>query len=336
MLGACSIARYFQHSLVNLWVSYHRIGDKIKIVEEEAKWVRQIFEWYNKRVSLKEIRRRLIQAGAPQKGSSRPRKIEWAISSIQGILKSAYNYAYGVKTYTRAGETFEIQIEPIITMETYNRFVEVRESNRSYPSRNVKRDYLIGGLMYCQCPRKWSARGSSYRKGAKRRPQPTGVYYCGQRHKEVRHPDCPKTIGSKKADDYVWSKVAEVLDQPDVLISQARKHVQEWQTRFEMSLDQRDKLQNELDQLLVERQWIITQARKGKITEEDMDYQIGTISMQEQYLKQELAGVQVLDALPDINNWEELALEHLMNLQTGLDSSSHDAISEEDKKSNFS
>jgi len=52
----------------------------------------------------------------------------------------------------------------------------------------------------------------------------------------------------------------------------------------------------------VERQWIITQARKGKITEEDMDYQIGTISMQEQYLKKELAGVQVLDVLPDINN----------------------------------
>ena len=85
-----------------------------------------------------------------------------------------------------------------------------------------------------------------------------------------------------------------------------------------------------LDQLLVERQWIITQARKGKITEEDMDYQIGTISMQEQYLKKELAGVQVLDVLPDINNWEELTLEHLMNLQTGLDLLSHDAMSEED------
>ena len=189
--------------------------------------------------------------------------------------------------------------------------------------------------MYCQCPRKWGARGSSYKKGKKRRSQATGVYFCGQRHEEVRHLDCPKTIGSKKADDYVWSKVVEVLDQPDVLISQARKHVQEWHTRFEMNLDQRDKLQKELDQLLVERQWIITRARKGKITDEDMEYQIGTISVQEQYLKQELAGVQIFDDLPEIDNWEKLALEHLMNLQAGLDSLSQEVMDEDGKKEQF-
>ena len=314
---------------------YKRKGENIVVVEEEAEWVRQIFEWYNRSVPLKEIRRRLIQAGAPQKGSSTPRKIEWAISSIQGILKSAYNYAYGVKTYTRAGETFEISIEPIITMETYKRYVKVRESNKSYPSRNVKRDYLIGGLMYCQCPRKWGARGASYKKGNKRRSKPTGVYFCGQRHEEVRHPDCPKTIGSKKADDYVWGKVVEVLDQPDVLISQARKHVKEWRSKVEMSLSQREKFQNELDQLLVERQWIITQARKGKITEEDMDYQIGNISMHEQYLKQELAGVEIYDALPEMDNWEERALEHLMDLQTGLDALGTQVESDEEKKELF-
>ena len=212
---------------------YQRIGEKIVIVEEEAKWVRQIFDWYNKRVPLKEIRRRLIESGAPQQGSSRPRKIEWAISSIQGILNGAYNYAYGVKTYTRAGETFEISIEPIITMETYHRYVEVRELNRSYPSRHVKRDYLVGGLIYCQCPRKWGARGASYKKKKKRRQKPTGVYFCGQRHEEARHPDCPKTIGSKKADDYVWDKVVEVLNRPDVLIIRARKHVEDLQHRAE-------------------------------------------------------------------------------------------------------
>lgn len=314
---------------------YQRIGEKIVIVEEEAKWVRQIFDWYNKRVPLKEIRRRLIESGAPQKGSSRPRKIEWAISSIQGILKGAYNYAYGVKTYTRAGETFEISIEPIITMETYHRYVEVRELNRSYPSRHVKRDYLVGGLIYCQCPRKWGARGASYKKKNKRRPKPTGVYFCGQRHEEVRHPDCPKTIGSKKADDYVWAKVVEVLNRPDVLITRARKHVEDLQHRAEKTSIERDNMDQELEQLLLERQWIITQARKGKITEDDMDYQIGAVSMQEQYLKQEMANLEAFEILPAMNNWEELALEHLMNLQAGLSSLSEGSLNEEEKKEQF-
>src|SRR5512138_3721302 len=71
---------------------YRRNGEVIEIVEEEAKWVRQIFEWYIQRVRLQEIRRRLIDAGAPQKGSSVPRKVRWARSSIQSILDAAKNY----------------------------------------------------------------------------------------------------------------------------------------------------------------------------------------------------------------------------------------------------
>jgi DNA invertase Pin-like site-specific DNA recombinase len=67
---------------------YQRNGEKIEIVEEEAKWVKQIFEWYLQKTPLLEIRRRLIEADAPQKGSSSPRRIPWAITSIQSVLKS--------------------------------------------------------------------------------------------------------------------------------------------------------------------------------------------------------------------------------------------------------
>ena len=31
---------------------YQRIGEVLEVVEEEAKWVRKIFKWYNQRVSL--------------------------------------------------------------------------------------------------------------------------------------------------------------------------------------------------------------------------------------------------------------------------------------------
>ncbi|MEW6401141.1 MAG: recombinase family protein, partial [Chloroflexota bacterium] len=68
---------------------YVRVGDKIHIVEEEAVWVRNIFEWYNQGVPLLQIREKLIVGHAPQKGSSMPRYIQWARSSIQGILESA-------------------------------------------------------------------------------------------------------------------------------------------------------------------------------------------------------------------------------------------------------
>lgn len=54
---------------------YIRIGENIHLVEEEAKWVRNIFAWYLQKTPLMQIRKHLIAGNAPQKGSSIPRHI---------------------------------------------------------------------------------------------------------------------------------------------------------------------------------------------------------------------------------------------------------------------
>jgi len=79
------------------------------------------------------IRNQLIAASAPQKGSSISRHIQWSRSSIQAILRSAREYAYGFKTYSRARQTFHILIAPIIEISTYELFVKMREENKTYP-----------------------------------------------------------------------------------------------------------------------------------------------------------------------------------------------------------
>ena len=45
---------------------YRRVDDRIEIVEEEAFWVRKIFDWYVQGVPIFEIRERLIAANAPR------------------------------------------------------------------------------------------------------------------------------------------------------------------------------------------------------------------------------------------------------------------------------
>jgi DNA invertase Pin-like site-specific DNA recombinase len=105
---------------------YRREGDVIVIVEEEAQWVRQIFEWYLQGVPVVEMRRRLIAADAPQKGSGRPRKVQWHISAIQSILSHAEEYASGIKIQHRAGEAFEIPTPPIIDIATARRAQAIR------------------------------------------------------------------------------------------------------------------------------------------------------------------------------------------------------------------
>lgn len=302
---------------------YQRNGEIIEVVEDEATWARQIFAWYNERMPVLEMRRRLIQAGVPQKGGNVFRKTEWSRNVIQFILGAAKEYTFGIKTQSRGGESFAIPIDPIIDMETYERFLQVREANINHPARHVKQNYLIGGLLYCACDRKWGARtvpSMRLYEGEWVKKAEYGRYYCRQEHEEHISPDCPRTIGSIKADNYVWEKVCEAINKPEILLAQARKMVVELQNNAETLDAEQDRILKELDTLIMERQWIITQARKGGITESDMDYQLGTIALQELSLKREYADIGQAVNIHALGDWETRVIEYLTDLQVGLDS----------------
>jgi site-specific DNA recombinase len=302
---------------------YQRNGEMIEIVEDEARWVRIIFEWYLEGVSILEIRQRLIDAGVQQKGSSTPRKIPWSRAVIQGILEGAKDYAYGIKIQRRDGEEFEIPIPPILDPGIYQRFIQMREANKTYPAHNLKHDYLLGGLLYCGCNRKWGARTNSYtRKNRKGKKVPRvslyWVYYCPETHKELINPKCPRTIGAKKADYIVWEKVSEALNDPEVLLGNIRLHIAELRQQAESVLDDKEKIQQEIDALVMERQRVITWARKGTITDEDMEYQLTALTLQEMNLKKELASYGEVIEFSKLNNWEETVKEYFLDLRAGL------------------
>lgn len=99
---------------------YIRMGDKIHVAQEEAGWVRKIFEWYNQGTSLLQIRESLISGSAPQKGSSTPRHIQGARSSIQGILESAREYAYWYKEHSRGGNASNFRLSQLLILPPMN------------------------------------------------------------------------------------------------------------------------------------------------------------------------------------------------------------------------
>lgn len=304
---------------------YRRNGEIIEIIEEEAQVVRWVFEWYIQGVKLNAIRQRLIEAHAPQKGSTTPRKIEWAITSIQSILKAAEAYFLGVKKQSRDGEVFEISAPPIIDAETYQRYLEVRKKNVKHPLHNYRHDYLLSGLIHCACGRKWAGRTQSFgkRKNSKgveyERKTLSSTYYCTQMHKELIHEECPRTIGHLKADEYVWTKVNEAVENPEVLIMGARNHVEGLRNQAKNVTKDNERIQSQIDGLLMERKWVITQARKGSISEKDMEEQLAEISAQELALKKEMGTVADLDLLAALDGWEEKAREYFADLQAGLE-----------------
>jgi DNA invertase Pin-like site-specific DNA recombinase len=302
---------------------YIRIGENIRIVEEEAKWVHQIFAWYIQKTPLNQIRKRLMAAGAPQKGSSIPRHIRWSRSSIQAILRSAREYAYGFKTYSRAGQTFQIPVAPIIKISTYELFMKMREENKTYPKHRRQNDYLLSGHLKCACNLTWRARTATHRNSRKgewvERKTPISTYFCPQPHKELRPPECPKSVSAKRAETQVWGKLYEFAMNPEFLLAQAKDLVKQLQQKYEHLQKEQQQILEELEKEFVKRQQVITEALKTRRDDPDFDEQMRELYKVEERLKRRLTALeQEIDTYARLD-WEEKVKEYVADLQAGIE-----------------
>ena len=275
---------------------YLRVGDKIHIVEEEADWVRKIFGWYNQGVSLLQIRERLIAGNAPQKGSSTPRHIQWARSSIQGILESAKEYAYGYKEQSRDGETFQLPVEPILDIPTYELFKTQREKNKTNSPQQIRHDYLLSGHLKCSCNLTWQAKTATHRRSRQgewiERKTPIGTYFCPQTHKELRASDCPKSISAKQAEAQIWEKISEFITNPAYLLAEADAKVSRLQKDYEQMQREEIRLHQELKRLNDERQEFITKACKEQMSNEELTPQMNVLYEKERGVQRRLTTIE--------------------------------------------
>ncbi|WKZ52721.1 MAG: recombinase family protein [Anaerolineales bacterium] len=298
---------------------YKRIGERIEIVPEEAEWVRQIYAWYIEGVPASTMRRRLIAANAPQKDTTATRRIPWSISSIQGILASGDAYASGIKITRREGESFSLHADPILDKDTYQRYLEIRQSHVRLPTGIPRDGFLIRSLLYCPCQYKMqSSLSSSSRRAAIEGGMVSGDYSCRCQYDEIRSPDCPRRVNSRRADEDVWNQVCHVIKNPDVLIEQARAMVDELRSSAATQSADQERIEKELDALVSNRQWVITQARKGSITEQEMDRQLDEMSLQEVALKHELSSVREIIDTSVIENWEPHVRQYLADMLEGI------------------
>ncbi|MBI5954866.1 MAG: recombinase family protein [Chloroflexi bacterium] len=319
---------------------YRRVRERIEIVPEEAEWVRQIFAWYIERIPSKIMRKRLIAANAPQKGSTKPRKITWSIGSILGILQGAEEYATGKKIQRREGERYEMDIEPILDAQTYHKYLLTKPKPPVPAPASVKQYSLIQGLLYCACGYRWQPRGTTSHSRTPngnwvKKQAVRGVYFCPCNHEEIRSPECPRTIPRIDADREVWRQVCNAINHPDILLDGARSLVAEL-IHEANSLDlNREHIQKELENLFLDRQWVITQARIGNISEEEMERRLNEYSQKEVSLKSELSGLQKRIDERLFVNWEAKMMEFLADLQDGVQALRDLSVSEDEWLKSF-
>ena len=197
---------------------YNKTSKKRVINETEAYWVKQMYGWLvSDGLSTNAITYRLRELNAPTKHSR-----YWNRSSVIQILK---NPAYTGKTYAftfhqgtnkRKPQSEWIEIPDatpaLITEELFQAAQKQLELNYKGAKRNVKRQYLLRGHLYCrQC----------------------GHAYCGRVDRVTRYYRCPgrqritmpvnpclnRNWSADKLETLVWKEIERILDNPDFIVS---------------------------------------------------------------------------------------------------------------------
>lgn len=312
---------------------YCRAGDYLELDPVESEWVIKIFQWYAEGEGVREIRRRLIGGGAPQKGQGTKPKAVWNPNLIYKILKRPF-YHTGTMTIHWEGQTFEIPAPPLVDPETAKKVAGRFAQWKAYPAAHVKYDYLAMGLVYCGvCKVKMTTQTRVRRRG-KALNTPTSEYRCERWHLGFPGPNCPHRMGVKRLDSEVWGKVWALLTKPGEFERLLMARIMALQAQESDVAAECEKLEQQLDDLATEEQWVITQGRKKKITEAAMDMQLAALAIQRAGLERELSEKRLL-----VGNGAERLIEaaRLYREQAagGLEGLNDTPLNEEDARRQF-
>jgi site-specific DNA recombinase len=205
------------------------------INKEEAKWVKQAFDWLVfEELSTNEILYRLRAHNAPTK-SGKP----WNRRSVQAILTNpaytgktfVFTTAKGRKQFTRPQEEWiEIPgVTPaIISQELFDAAQKQLKVNQDKSPRNCKREYLLRSHLKCRrCGRSFVGGTNVSVQYGKRYVQRT--YRCLGKLRMYSPVDlCQnKQWSAKKLESLVWAKLEEYLSKPELIIRELEKQRQD-------------------------------------------------------------------------------------------------------------
>jgi len=208
-------------------------GGRRIINENEAKWVKQIYDWLiNDGLSTSAITYRLRKLLVPTK-----QKAMWCRAAVLNILK---NPAYTGKTYaftTINGKPFSKKREEwieiadvtpaIISEELFEAAQKQLQVNKAKAMRNTRREYLLRGHIRCrQCGRAFYGCVTQDRIGGERKL--TRRYRCSGKLSMVSPVNrCQnKSWGADKLETLVWAQIERVLDNPELIIAEIEKQRQ--------------------------------------------------------------------------------------------------------------
>ncbi len=259
---------------------YAKQDTRFVISPAEAEAVRLIWKLYGEYSTIRDIRRQLIAQDAPQRN---PKKYPWHNNVITHLLRHDFYYT-GIYHITWDGQTYDLPIPVIIDTDTARRVKERKAKYQAYPAGNFTAQALGAGLIYCQaCDIRMmiqtaNSKGHQY------------LYYTCPNHKQgLAFPGCAGRVRIEPSDGQLWDKTWRAITEPDFFDKAIAKRVEKLQAQEQDAKVVCQQLREQLDTLTLERQKIITHWRKGGLRDEDLDYQLAAMSIQESGIRRQLA-----------------------------------------------
>ncbi|MFH1244446.1 MAG: recombinase family protein [bacterium] len=258
-----------------------------EINEDEASIVKKIFEWVGmERLSVYEVKKRLFDQGImPRK---RKRDI-WSNGTIRRLLRNEayltgvihYNKSEAVVTKNRTkiekyhkvkkgsrivrakDEWIPHQVMPIlIDNGLFEKVQTILDYYSKYQPKNKKYDYLLSGLVWCECGQRRVGDGYSGNH----------YYRCVDRIKSMPMPAVCKAQGVNAVltDGFLWTNLEKFLSNKDQMREQAKKWLMLENMRGSADQSEKEKLTNQVKSIEEEKLRYTKAYGSGTIEEEQL------------------------------------------------------------------
>jgi len=188
-------------------LGYRSEKARLLVHEEEAPWVKRVFDWYLEGISALQISQRLNQEGVPLKTAQRPRPNPWTKDLVLRILR---NRLY-IGELSCQGEFVVAEHPALITpgvFEKVQQMLEPKVRRDRHECRNPA--YLIRGTLKCGICGCRMTSASTFRNGRLYR-----YYRCRTRDKQGKAV-CPTVqMPAEAIEAFVVERVQEVLGNPE-------------------------------------------------------------------------------------------------------------------------
>jgi DNA invertase Pin-like site-specific DNA recombinase len=190
---------------------------KLVVEEEEAKWVRYVFQQYADRVPLIDVKFELDAQGV----QPRRKRGTWTMGSLQALMRNTHYIGYWDFKDGKTGEEIRVECPRILPSDLWSKVQKTKEEHlvKRNSTNAVKHFYMLKNVLRCGHCGTWMS-------GVQNPKQPSkNHYYCPKKErvwskrpiaeddkwKRGRVCEMTRSLNIAATDELIWNTVIEII-----------------------------------------------------------------------------------------------------------------------------